>query len=160
MLAFFFAMTLCGCGPNASQIQFRQAVAAMKVCTQDATYNEFREKRLALEACYAANQTALTSYSTAFNQLAKIMQATDRLWNHPGGGLLSERAFPEWTMNGMPPGARDFWEAMLIINPKVAAKANFTFEQCQRDPEFVAQNYVHWGLKLISEQCDELLGSL
>jgi len=48
---------------------FREAVAAMKVCTQGSTYAEFREQRVALETTYTANQSALADESKQVEQL-------------------------------------------------------------------------------------------
>jgi len=172
-VAALLAMTLCGCGPSAKQLadqqaqqadqqarqQFRQAVAAMKVCTQDTTYQEFREKRETLETCYTANQSALDKIS--FTELARVMDATDALWRQhnklsaypdlndsdvplPGGNIKSEWITP-------------VWEAMLILNPAVASKSDFTVEQRKHDPDFYAMNEVRRGLTMISRLCDELL---
>lgn len=157
-------MFVCGCGPSAKQLadqqarqRFREAVAAMKVCTQGSTYSEFREKRLALETSYTANQSALADEASQIDQLEKVMIATDALWewqikfslhelpSGPGSG---------WVADGW---AEDPWEAMLTISPSVAAKAGFTSEQRRKDPDFYAKNYVHRGLTMISEQCGELL---
>ncbi len=91
ILTSLCATILCGCGPSAQQLaeqqaqqqarrEFREAVAAMKVCTQGATFNEFRDKRLALETCYTANQTLLTNDATEFEHLAELMKATEILW--------------------------------------------------------------------------------
>jgi hypothetical protein len=94
LAAIPIALLLQGCGPSAKQLaeqqaqqkaigEFHEAVAAVKVCTQDATYNEFREKRLALETCYTANQSVLTIF-TEFNKLERLMDATDTLWREAG----------------------------------------------------------------------------
>ncbi|MGA3283222.1 MAG: hypothetical protein ABSD57_02030 [Verrucomicrobiota bacterium] len=149
-----FATILFGCGPSASQIQFRQAVAAMKVCTQNATYAEFREKRMALETCYTANQAALNHEAIAFAELARVMDATDILWNqqiqHPDdteAGVIAQIITV-----GSPA-----WDAAITISPEVKNKAGFTYEQREHDPDFYAPNYVRRGLTRISKQCDELL---
>ena len=170
-----FAMTLCGCGPSAKPVveqqgpsvkqvveqvveqqvheKFREAVAAMKVCTQGATYNEFREKRLALETCYTANQTALADSSAAYNHLAQVMDAIDILWN-----FEITWQFPPTEPFIYPGVNQSEWAAVLIINPSVAAKAGTKdIVQCENDPDFNAENYVHRGLTLISSQCDDLL---
>jgi hypothetical protein len=88
----FLLVILCGCGPSAEQVaeqkarqDFRLAVAAMKVCTQGATYTEFREKRMALETYYTANSIAITNAS-AFVNLDEMLQATDVLWNYKLSG--------------------------------------------------------------------------
>jgi hypothetical protein len=162
-----FAAILCGCGPSAKQLaeqqqqlaeqeahgKFRDAVAAMKVCTQDTTYDEFREKRLALETCYAANQSMLTNDATEFNHLAEVMKATDILWNY-------QIQIPDMTLSAkgeIKDGYFLYWDAMLAITPEVAAKANFTSEQCNHDPDFYAKNYVRRGLAQIAKQCDAIL---
>ncbi len=159
---------LCGCGPNAEQQAkqvaeqqahqgFREKVAAVKVCTQGASYKEFREKRLALETSYAANQSIFADKSLDIYRLVQVMQATDSLWKwqvefpelelHSGKG--SDFVEHGWV--------KDPWEAMLIIKPAVGAKAGFTHEQCRKDPDFYAKNYVQRGLAMISDECDNLL---
>ena len=137
---------------NPVRVQFRQAVAAVKVCAKGATYREFRERRMALATCYAANRSALSRESADFLALARVMDATDALWNYeiehsenPPYGLLLYRP------------ARPIWDAMITITPSVEVKANFTFEQCTRDRDFYAPNYVPGGLTLISACCDKLL---
>jgi hypothetical protein len=146
------AIILWGCGPNRGQIEFRQHVAALKVCTQGATYKEFREKRLALETCFTANRSALNREAAAFEDLARVMDAADLLWDYkiqhsenPPFGFLLYRP------------ASSVWGAMLAISPTVGAKAGFTAEQCERDRDFYAPNYIKWGLSLVSTQCDKLL---
>jgi len=51
----------------------------------------------------------------------------------PGGKIKSEWNTP-------------LWEAMLILNPPIAAKADFTYEQRENDPDFNPPNYVRRGL--------------
>jgi hypothetical protein len=162
-----FIMMVCGCGPSgpsAKQIadekarqSFRETVAAMKVCTQGATYKEFREKRLALETSYTANRSAITNQSSQIDQLLQAMKATETLWKwevkFPLMGLPS-RTVSGWTEEGWPLAP---WDAMLVINPAVAAKAGATPQQADKDPDFYAKNYVRRGLALISKQCDDLL---
>ncbi|MGD0206223.1 MAG: hypothetical protein ABSC89_01225 [Verrucomicrobiota bacterium] len=167
MFVCLFAI-LCGCGPSAKQLaeqeaiqksrqNFREAVAAVKVCTDGSTYEEFREKRLALETSYTANEPALADKSKDFKQLLQLMKATDALWDY-------QIKFPEielsagkgsgWVAHGW---ALDPWEAMLIIKPQVAEKADYKGEQLRNDPDFYAKNYVRRGLTLISKQCDAIL---
>jgi hypothetical protein len=119
-----------------SQMQFQQAVAAMKVCTQGAIYTEFREKRLALETCFTANQSALNREAAAFTELARAMDATDILWDYK----IQHSEDPPFGFFLYHP-SRSVWDAMLIISPAVKAKANFTAEQCERDRDFYAPNY-------------------
>jgi hypothetical protein len=153
------SITFCGCGPSAEQLadqqarqEFREAVAAMKVCTQDTTYQEFREKREALETCYTANQSALDK--TNFTELAQVMDATDALWREHN--QLS--AYPELNDSDVPlPTKGELWDAMLIVNPAVASKSDFTEQQRKYDPDFYAMNEVRRGLKSSSRLCDELL---
>jgi hypothetical protein len=144
---------LCGCGPSARQVaeqqakdEFRKAVAAMKVCTQGATYKEFREKRLALETCYTANQSALVKESGTIDDLVKDMKATEVLWEWQIRYPLMELS---------PRGEQ--WRAMKTITPAVAGKADFTDEQRRKDPDFYANNYVRRGLTMVADQCDLLL---
>lgn len=136
-----------------TQQKFREAVAAVKVCTQGSTYSEFREKRLELETCYAANQAVLTDEADEFKRLSGWAKDTDVLWDwsnqYPGMELPSGGDTNTWI--------GEKWGAMLIINPQVATKAGYTSEQCRHDPDFYANNYTKRGLSLISVQCDELL---
>jgi hypothetical protein len=163
MFVCIFAATLCGCGPSAKQLaeqeahgKFRDAIAAMKVCTDDATYDEFREKRLALESCYAANESLLTNDATEFNHLANVMKATDILWNYQiQTGRISDLSLA--AKGQIKDGYFLYWNAMLVITPEVAAKANFTSEQSDNDPDFYAKNYVRRGLTQIAKQCDAIL---
>jgi hypothetical protein len=170
-----FAIVLCGCGPSAKQLadqqarqskqladqqarqRFREAVAGMKVCTQGSTYQEFREKRFALETSYTANQPALTDESSQIAQLERVMIATEALWKYqihfPELELNSSKG-SGWVADGWP---EDPWEAMLVINPGVAAKKGYRREQCLKDPDFYAKNYVRRGLTQVANLCDELL---
>jgi len=157
-------LVLCGCGPGAKEIadqksrqSFREAVAAMKVCTEGTTYQEFRQKRSALETSYTANRSALAGKSVQIDELEQVMKATDTLWKF-------QIEFPHLKLpSGKGSGwieadwAQDPWDAMLVINPAVAAKAGFTEEQCREDNDFSANNYVRRGLTLISSKCDDLL---
>ena len=139
-------MMLCGCGPSAkqqAQAEFRQAIAAMKVCTQGSTYEEFREKRMALETYRAAHPDLATP---AFNDLSDTMTATDTLWyfsiQHP------TRRVEDDTSTG-------------DAAPKLLNKAiNATLKGAQihiPNGDMRASNYAQLGLTLISIQCDELL---
>ena len=150
---------LCGCGPSAKQLadkqthaDFRQAVAAVKVCTRDhpmATYPEFREKRLALETYYTANEAALADEATAIEQLEKIMDAMDTVWAYVH---LTHRPLTHIAVSSAE------WNAMLVINPSLADKAGLDFEQRDQDySDFDIVTYGRLGLSLISKQCDELL---
>jgi hypothetical protein len=134
------------------QMQFRQAVAAMKVCTQGANYNEFHEKRLALETCFTANQSALNHEAAAFTELVRAMDATDILWDYK----IQHSENPPFGFLLYHPSS-SVWDAMLIISPTVQAKANLTAEQCERDRDFYAPNYIPKGLTMVSAQCDKLL---
>lgn len=119
----------------------------MKVCTQGTTYAEFREKRLALETYYTANRSALADQSADIGRLIKIMRATDTIWNFEIE--YPNIALPSW--GGQP------WPAMQDITPSVAKKYRLPIDQCERDPDFYAPNYVRRGLTEISEECDDLL---
>lgn len=177
MFVCLFTIALCGCGPSAKQLaeqqkaeqvkqqaeqarqkadrqqarqKFREAVAAMKICTQGATYNEFREKRLALETCYVANQAALADESKEIEHLMVVMKSTDVLWEF-------QIQWPHSTLSHH----SEEWDAMLIINPAVAEKADPVIDENYNGPEnypdFYAENYVRLGLTRISKECDELL---
>lgn len=150
----FLSMFVCGCGPNAKQLadqqarqRFRESVAAVKVCTQGATYQEFREKWLALETCYTINQTALTNESAAINQLLTIGNATDTLWNEQVQ-LQNPGFVPKHESRGKPSAGT---KAMRTIEDC----SGETVKQLESDGGF--DNYVRHGLALISSQCDDLL---
>jgi hypothetical protein len=146
-------MTLCGCGPSPKELadkqahaDFRKAVAAVKVCTQGSTYDEFRDKRMALETCYTANQSSLADEATAIERLVSVMKATDLLWDR-------QIKYPlvELSTSG------DEWSAMLVLCPAISGKSSYTWQQRQKDADFNPENYVKLGLILVSKQCDELL---
>jgi hypothetical protein len=153
------SVMICGCGPSAKQLadrqahaDFRQAIAAVKVCTRDhpmATYPEFREKRLALETYYTANQTTLADEATAIEQMEKIMDAMDTVWAYVHS---THRALTHVAV-----GSAE-WNAMLVINPSLADKADLNSEQRDQDySDFDIVTYSRLGLSLISKQCDALL---
>jgi hypothetical protein len=144
------AMTLCGCGPSAKQVarqSFRESVAAMKVCTQGATYAEFREKSLALEACYTANESVLVDKSKDINQLVQVMKATDILWDL-NNQIQSQ--FP----NFVPDESKKSEEATAMKIIKEGS--GYTYAQIKSEGGF-PNNYVQHGLALISSLCDNLL---
>lgn len=154
IFACLLAAILCGCGPSASQLaeqharqNFQEAVAAVKVCTQGSTYKEFREKRLALETSYAANQSALADKAKTIDQLVLVMQATDCLWNLQ---IQIHIQFPNFVPEES--NRSELAEAMKII--KVGSGS--AWEQIKSEHDF-PDNYVRRGLTLISKQCDELL---
>jgi hypothetical protein len=142
------AVTLCGCGPSAKQKahdDFRQAVAAMKVCAQGSTYEEFREKRLALETCCAAHTELPTP---AFNELSDTMTATDTMWyfsiQHP------TRRVEDDTSTGD--------AAPKLLNKAINAQLKgHAMPHIPDGMDMQAANYVQFGLTLIAIQCDDLL---
>ena len=143
-------VALCGCGPSAKQLtrqHFREGIAAVKVCTQGATYAEFRDKSLALETIYAANQSTLTDKSKDVDQLVRTMKATDSLWSLQ---MQIESQFP----NFVPDESRgqEMAQAMLIIQKA----SHLTHAQIKADGNYFS-GYVQHGLTLISSQCDDLL---
>ena len=152
MLACLFAAILCGCGPSAKQLaeqqarqNFREAVAAVKVCTDGSTYKEFRERKLALETCFTANQSVLSGESKEIEHLVKLMEATDILWD------LRNQIQIQFTHFVPDESKKSEWaQAMAII------KEGTTWEQMKVEHDS-PNNYVRRGLTLISKQCDELL---
>ncbi|MDE2105436.1 MAG: hypothetical protein KGL39_49875 [Patescibacteria group bacterium] len=140
------ALLLTGCGPSAKQLadqqartDFRNAIAAMKVCTEGSTYAEFREKRMALETCYAANQSIL---QVDTSELFKAVDATDKIWNF-------SIKFPNLTVDYDSSSA-----APELINMAInATKKGFQVPT----PTSTTLSYVQLGLTLISIQCDDLL---
>ena len=148
-LAFCFLLSVfffTGCGLSAKQLasqqaqaEFRKAIAAMKVCTQGSTYAEFREKRLALETCYTANESFLATTNTT--KLLELAQAAEDLWNfdietqlHPLA-LKSNPKYNDW--------------AHALKTVKLNSGLDWT--QINRG------NQVQIGLTLVSRQCDDLL---
>jgi hypothetical protein len=156
VLLCLFAMTLCGCGPSAKQIaeqqsreRFRESVGAVKVCTTGSTYSEFREKRQALEACYAANQSALQG-AAKIHELCETMDATDVIWAFTAVRRLDLAHVDVGSVE---------WNAMVFLNPNIVAKKDYSFDEREDDParDFNANTYVHLGLSNISILCDDLL---
>jgi hypothetical protein len=150
----FFAIVLCGCGPSAKQLadqqarqRFRESVAAMKVCTQGSTYSEFRQKRLALETSYTANQSAIADQTNAIDHLVLVMQATDGLWDLKN---QIQSQFPYY--NEDVSRRHEMAEDMLIIQKG----SGLTHGEIKAEGGFPG-NYVQHGLTLISSQCDDLL---
>ena len=128
----------------------------MKVSTTSATYQEFREKRLALETCYSANQNALAVTAGSFDCLDQLMKATDELWSMD---IYIKTQFPE-QFHAEPnlnffaePAMKSAWskdmETILFVS-------TYTQEQMKSFGSF-PNNYVRVGLTLISHQCDVLL---
>lgn len=156
----FFALILtfivCGCTPKDpsprqiaeqnAQHDFKQAVAAVKVCTTGSTYLEFRSKRMALESCYLVNRTYLTNapHIILFSELNDVMQATDDLWSAP----------PDWnTRYKYDPALKQ----TLIANMNVIkAASGLTYDEL-RAKGYFPNSYVSVGLASISDLCDKLL---
>jgi hypothetical protein len=145
---------VCGCGPSAKQLadqqaqqRFRESVAAVKVCTQGSTYVEFRQKRLALETSYTANQSALADKTNAIDQLVLVMQATDGLWD------LKNQIQSQFPYYHEDVSRRHVMaEAMLVIQKD----SGLSHAELKAEGGFPG-NYVQHGLTLISSQCDDLL---
>jgi len=152
---------ICGCGPSAKQLadqqarqadqqarqRFRDSVAAMKVCTQGSTYSEFRQKRLALETYYTANQSALADNKNAIDQLVLVMQATDGLWDLKN---QIQSQFPYYHEDVS--RSREMAHDMVIIQKG----SGLSHAEIKADGGFPG-NYVQHGLTLISSQCDDFL---
>ncbi|MGB8369477.1 MAG: hypothetical protein ACLPYZ_03370 [Limisphaerales bacterium] len=148
------SVMICGCGPSAKQIaeqqarqRFRESVGAVKVCTTGSTYTEFREKRLALETSYAANQSALANETNKIDELVQVMRATDSLWS------LSVQMQAEFLDFVFPESRRsEMAEAMKTIKDG----SGYTWAELKSQGDF-PRNYVRLGLSQISSQCDDLL---
>lgn len=131
--------------------KFKEAVAAMLVRTKDSTYNEFRQSRLDLETNFEANKSDLANIQNEFAKLSLLMASCDHLWDR-------DIKYPEMSM----------WRknedvaAMLAIRPSVKIKLdqNITYKEAEKDPEFYAHNYVHWGLAAIQQQCNLIISIL
>jgi hypothetical protein len=91
-LSALLVLVLAGCGPSAKQLadqqaraDFRKTVAALELCAKGSTYQDFHEKRMALETCYTANQS-MWNANPHYQRLAAIMDATDLLWSYENNG--------------------------------------------------------------------------
>jgi hypothetical protein len=89
-IATAMILGLSGCGNaerhNARQ-NFKEKVAAIKVCAQDSTYSEFRQAAMDLRTSYEVNKANLEDVRDGFVSLDKLMTACDYFWsysiNHP-----------------------------------------------------------------------------
>lgn len=133
--------------------QIIQAIAAIKVCTEGTTYDEFRQRELECETTYEINKPRLASFDTDLRRLIALLKALDLCWGFyskdemaNGYGPLS----PSW------PG---FLDAMKLIHPAITNKLNIPADW-DKDPDFYCKNYVHWGLNKINIQCQVILGEL
>lgn len=130
--------------------KFREALAAMKVCTRGSTYAEFRKQRLAIETCYEVNKPFLTGVADEFQELSALMQACDTVF--PSAVRYSE--IP------VSPGDRELWKAMVTLNPPLAAKTNLSYAEMQKDHDFFKDIAVRRALTMIDERCDNLIQKL
>jgi len=151
-----FAISLCGCGPSAKQLAeqqahqtFREAVAALKVCTSGSTYAEFRDKWMALETCYTANQNLLKEDETQMQSLIALARAVDNIWNINNQINADPAAFVSSRHHGD-------WTDSLNVVENFASPSQVTFLKTASRDKF-PEDYIQTGLTLISNQCDELL---
>jgi hypothetical protein len=151
-------MGLLGCGNaerhNARQ-KFKEAVAAIKVRTQGATYSEFRQAELDLKTSQEVNKTYLDDVRAQFASLDTIMTATDYLWSE-------SIRYPRFEFISMF-GDKTVFQAIHVITPDthIADKIDdYTPDQRRKDPDSYVMTYVHRGLTEISDQADGLLNLL
>lgn len=93
IITLAIALTLCGCQPTPRQQALRQlqtAVAALKVSTQNATYQEFHAQRLAVETCLVAHQKELQGIDYAY--LQKALGDTEIIWQQQLAGYYPATA--------------------------------------------------------------------
>lgn len=126
---------------------FKQAVVALKVRTDGATFDEFRKAEMDLKTSFEINKTYLEDVTNQFVNLAALVAATDYLW--------SESIHYPMPLTRI----KIQMQAVetILPNPPIAQKTNYTVEQMQNDPDFWAKNYVPKGLAKIGNQADEIL---
>lgn len=164
---------LLGCG-NAerrdARQNFKEKIAALKVCAQGATYSEFRQAEKDLRTSFEANKKYLDDLNDDFADLDKLMTATDlffygstqnlqfldsRRWIHPNDAT---------------------WQYAVFLSPELEKKANYTSKQIEPsyianhgeyqpaytdgDSDFLPKTLARVGLTKISEQADAMLNLL
>jgi hypothetical protein len=141
---------LLGCGNPARQNarqNFKEKVAAIKVCTQDSSYSEFRRAEMDLKTSFEANKIYLDDVSNQVVNLNSVATATDYFWSL-GIDYPNAAFYPKTEAD---------WTTMEIITPDIKNKLSFSEEQMSRDPDF---RPVQKGLGKIRDEADELLNVL
>jgi hypothetical protein len=173
IIATMMVVALSGCGnPERQKARqdFKGKIAALKVCTQGATYSEFRQAEKDLRTSFETNKKYLDDLNDDFADLDKLMTATDlfffgsvqhlpfldsRRWIHPND---------------------DAWQYAVFLSPELEKKANYTNKQIEPsyipnhgeyqaaytdgDSDFLPKTLARAGLTKISEQTEVLLNSL
>jgi len=110
--------------------EFRERIAALNVASAGSTYAEFRERRLAVETCYAANQSLLPAQQSDFTGLSFLLAACDTCWRKSQLSIAAGDTHFLYT-----PEERN---ALVIINPAVSNKLNLPVARRFSDPDFDA----------------------
>jgi hypothetical protein len=143
---------------QAGRRAFREALAGVKVACEGATFEEFRQRQLALDSAFETYRAdlkiktptgLLPLTSASYQDLHDLMWACKECWRFH----LRHELLP------LPTGG-DEWRAMQIITPSVREKVAFTYVQRERDRDFFAKNYVTHGLTEINVQCESILSLL
>jgi hypothetical protein len=128
------------------------AIAAIKVCTEGTTYDEFRQRELAFEIAYEANKPMLSRFDADIQQLLALDKACDLCWFESiNYGGQEDIISPNWTGS---------LAAMKLIHPAITNELNLPVEQWGTVPDFYGKNYIQWGLAKINLQCESLLAEM
>ncbi len=146
-----------------AQQKFKEAIAALKVCADGATHDEFRQAEMNLRTSFEVNKAYLDNVLGDFSQLNAIMGACDYCWTR------------EQTSN-FPMGLyKPELIQMQILNPSITNKLNFGYyeqiqddnekvntlaERMKQDPDFSPKHNVSLGLSEISKLCEQIVGKL
>lgn len=150
---------LTGCGQSeqavdrkAGRQQFKEAVAAIQVRTKGSTYSEFRQTELAIKTSYQINKPYLEDVATKVEKLEELLSGTDHFWSRTV-------KYPD---SSVYPGDKTELYYAQILDPatRLAEKVNYTLDQREKDPEFLAENYVRKGLKSVADVSREIMDSL
>lgn len=155
IIAAVLIVGLSGCGNperKAARQKFKEAIAAIKVRTQDSTYPEFRQAELDLETSYEANKTYLADVSNQFANLDALVKATDYFWSKN----IQYPNVPIYI------GNKTDLEEIQVISPEanIMEKIKLPAAQTKGDPDFFPKNYVPRGLAKINDQAEVLLNLL
>lgn len=173
LVVLALSLGLLGCSnPERQKARqdFKEKIAALKVCTQGATYSEFRQAEKGVRTSFESNKKYLDDLNDDFANLDKLMTATDlffygsiqnlryldsRRWIHPNDAA---------------------WQYVVFLSPEMEKKANYTSKQIEPnyipnhgdmqpeytdgDSDFLPKTQARVGLTRISEQADLILNLL
>lgn len=157
LYGLFLILALAGCSREAERRraltvqEFKSTLAAMQVCTKGSTYNEFRQRRMELEACYVANRSVLQEIfivKALYSNLLNEMEATDHCW----------RLYQQNDDARLSPEGRD-WDAMLILNPGLKEESGEQAKLRKQKPAYAA-TYLKQGLSCIYASCEVILNQI